>query len=1441
MTYEQYTYSSLITQNATNPYLYRDEYDIVYAVMDMKKDDEQWIDLFISADDGETWYTDSKLPIAEEFPLHNPKMFVKNDIYYLFAYGSSSFGSDDIYLIRKFVNVTDKQGNQIDDFWEQSWSRIIFDNHKHCRITDVTTDSVGYFAFISYDKECDSGVYESRLAIYSLTEYAIKMDVPINSNTKINQHNGRLIMINDNTIGVTWEMQIKDVYDGKTYQIAYRQYNLLSKEWTDLLVVSNDKKNNNYHQSITVNSAKTVFITWLNTQTTNENNNVQYFKTNTIQLGTVVDGELASVENITNEAKPNEYPYIVCDEYDNLYVMYNTNNYIQYITKKLNTDNWVSVTNIKESEWRLLVGYCFNNNLYTIAQNNDNTNFIRIDTDMAEVFQPVKDFQIYDINNKEIKFAWTAARNAEDIKLQMLAETQNWNWIKPNTTHEVDANTNEVYIVGLKPNILYALKLIYTTPDKKLHTIIYPKRLIDETSIKDNYHFTWDIPSNAIKQELFIAEELWIDTYDIPNGADNYTIKYSGDTTSFRLNIRGGKAEGYSNEASPLMIDYKDNQYILSWIPFKNVEKVQMEQSIDGINYYPALTTPIKAEDNQCVINHTNKITYFYRMKYVSNGKEKLSNVVTLTNNLQALNIYYNAVDLQWTTTDESEIVKFQFTQDEGENWFTVTNSITNSQSTLRKLNYDDDYWIRLYFPMRFTGKYSNIIKIRTQKHPIEKFTCIQSNKKDKTPIHKGQGIFDEKLETHYNVPYNNVVIRFVVINEFSDINIHCVDMISGNDTVISYNSLSKKLEKQYTETKKELTATLSLNKGIPYNIYVEALNSTYGTSEKINVYTNGDGTPQLKVKTVTKNSCTLDIGSMNNITNNNASKCVRIYISPIINKQHSWNNEEQQLIVSDITQPFVINNLMHSTTYNIRLECLYGDNYGVSETLQITTQDWNYEPIYGDKNVGETSFTYSKKNQLFYIFDSNNGGRLYTYKNQGNTLDDKVNSTEFISYNLSYNHIYSDITCDKNGYVHCVFTCGKYVYYTTNCKENVNGNIVTHNLNDLIVIEHNELVNEYLYPNITMDMDKNILYICWQEDFGTFSSVSMMEYRNGSPLIDSPITMLNNGLHNNIPKIRLTRDNGFKIFAIDSANNLQIVSADVNNNYDSPTYLEYSFKTDTLALDNPYTDAYNDYDVWIDNLNGVRIVYDSYNGTQRTSTYATYLQDSNGKYKFNIESVFHNRLYSSVILAYDEMILLGKSEDKKLYSSKYVAKENQFSDLNEMNLSVSDSPIYSSEIYKEPLYAIGDKDNVYILENKDGRFYIYSVLVSDIIAKNNFVSDKWIGNQFAIENSVLSVVAEIWSNGDTMNYPQLFIKVNNMVKEITPFDEYGLRSEQNITVDSFEEIDKNDSAVHDYVNKDTKMIVKILYNTNKTLYIDVTDMLYYVWDESTIINKASH
>jgi hypothetical protein len=122
----------------------------------------------------------------------------------------------------------------------------------------------------------------------------------------------------------------------------------------------------------------------------------------------------------------------------------------------------------------------------------------------------------------------------------------------------------------------------------------------------------------------------------------------------------------------------------------------------------------------------------------------------------------------------------------------------------------------------------------------------------------------------------------------------------------------------------------------------------------------------------------------------------------------------------------------------------------------------------------------------------------------------------------------------------------------------------------------------------------------------------------------------------------------------------------------------------------------------------------------------------------------------------------------------------------------------------------------------------IQTLNVADIV-QNEYVAESWISNQFIIANDDLEVNAEIWTSGNPKNYPQLFLKVNNRIVELTPLDEFGDRELKEIKVSKFEEVTEPNEL----------MKVKITYNTNKTIVRELTDMLCYVWDENKeIVNK---
>jgi hypothetical protein len=302
----------------------------------------------------------------------------------------------------------------------------------------------------------------------------------------------------------------------------------------------------------------------------------------------------------------------------------------------------------------------------------------------------------------------------------------------------------------------------------------------------------------------------------------------------------------------------------------------------------------------------------------------------------------------------------------------------------------------------------------------------------------------------------------------------------------------------------------------------------------------------------------------------------------------------------------------------------------------------------------------------------------------------------------------------------------------------------------------------------------------------------------------------------------------GFVISAIDSADRLQLFTATVDNDYTSPTFQEMYFDTKVLELDNPYTENYNNYDMWIDNLGGIRIFYDSVNvNNDKCSTYATLVDD-----KFNIETVFHDGMNDTSVYAYDELILIGKSGNK-VFTSKYLSNLTTFSDINEEEFTVNDF---------RPLVTCADDDYIYVLNMENGLFKVYSIEVDKIMNKNNYVSNIWIDNYMELQDEELEVDLATWTSGDPSKYPQFFIRVNGLIKEITPLDEFGERENENVKFSAFEFVElneENEEILRDVINEDTRLVVKITYNS-KDIIMDVTNMLYYTWDNTTMINVHS-
>ena len=1405
-TISNYIFTNLITINGTTPNLFVDEYNTLYATFANNYNDENFITLYSSPDNGVTW-TEEDVPVSEKYTFDNPKVIFSNDIYYIFANAKPSHSTTSrIVLVRKFTNITDDDGNvTAEDFWEDDYTDLIQDvtgNHSS-RITDCKISVTGAYIYITYDRELDSGTYSARFAVYSTVDSEIKLDIPIAEDDSINNHNAKLIEVDSETIGFAYETEYVSAYGGKTYQIAYTQYSLPAQEFTDTIQVSNDLTHNNYHQSITIDSGDTIYITWLNTQNVNYKGNITYYATNTIQFATISNGVVDKVDVITSEAKENEYPYIICDTSDNLFILYNKENKVQYLRQKY--DEWVEIDELADNTWKMLTGVYFYDNLYTIVQQEDEGNYlVRIDTNLAEVSEPVRDLQIYDINNEQIGLAWTTPRNANSIEIQQkIAKIELWDYNLANTTTNITKATHSVQVVGLEDKTYYAFKLVYTTSDNKVHTQYFPEQYVDH-STNENFQFNWTINANTIKQELYVAKEKWQTVENVSVNTNNTILDLNSNGNCYRLYIKGGAGEGYSNIVSPLTIKLKDDNYVLSWTPFRNASKVELQQSIDNDVYYKAVDKNISTTDSTFTITNLNHVVYHYRIAYTVNGKISYTNVVTLTNNLQLLRTDYNSANVTWITVDKTEAVDLQISTDDGKSWSNKTFKKDNSTNITKisKLQYATKYKIRLYFSDRYTGQYSNAISFETTKHPIENL-IVSCNSKD------------------------TINFQFDFGSNCTDAKIDVYDIYAGTTQTYQLSSLKSNLTKTdkndpdtcyLNKTTHRIKGSISgLKKGTYYSLFVYDADAYYGQSEVSDIVnTTGDGISTLSATTVNAHDVTINTSALDRIDNTNAKDFVAV--------NYTTDNIDINKLYSDVSFPYTIKGLQQDTDYSITLNCYYGNNYGDSNTVKVHTKADKFKPITGNRINNECCFTYSNLTNLFYIFDK---GKLYTYNK--NTKDQNL----LIDYNIKANHIYGAIDVDKNGKVHLVFTYGKGIYYATNCRTmNDDETIIEHQLNDIITINENGYVNEYLYPNITIDKSNNLLYIVWQADYGNYSNINYVQYRNAEATQTEVVEIIKDGeTYYNLPKVVLKPDGGWSVFCIDSNGVLKCADVNVDNDYSSITYLQPTIEIKTVALESPCTLEYVNYDIWVDMAGGYKIFYDSIDEEgNKTSTYGTI--DFDKETPFTLESVFQNDLHDVKLYAGKELVYIGKN-DTSIYTGKYIIKgdDSEFSDMVQLNIFTDNN---------KPLTTCYDGENIYILTMYAGMWKIDNLTQTEMKNTNISTNDNLVSDPVEYQSKDENFVAIAWTSGDENNYPQVYIKINNDVKNITPTDEFGYPEHQVFKINSIEEADLTDNSVVSIKKENTKYILKITYNNTEVMYLDITDMLYYNWDNTTIINKLS-
>ena len=1360
----KFLYKTLLSTTGTNPYLYTND-NVIYALVNNHSEKSVWIDLFMSYDNGETWLLDEYLPI-DVYKLYDPKIVTIDRKMYVFGHGLNDYSIDTIRYIKYDLYRDDDELYA----WDENWQDL-FDNYLlHARITDLIVDNNKNYIHITYDKATTNGTYGVYYAILAVNSNNIVFNTAIASHPSANQHNAKIVQLSTNLFGICWEEE----NEYKKNQVKYLTFDSLSNTFTNIIDVSvsdqASKYIHHYHPAMTKDSFDNIHIAWL---TTKDN-----YDTSEIQYVSIINNVRSDIAVLTDIAENNKYPFLICDENDNLYILYNhsrqnegqalqTLNYlnlnVRYLVKKFDVNSWQQITDLADNNWNILCGWCNDQNIYSLIIESNSLYFVRIDTNLAEVFSPVQDLQINAMDNASITLSWTKARNAEAIYLERLDEDKYYDAV---LVEPLSVTDTWAVAVDLTPGV-YKFRIKYTTTEG-VDNVVYLPNVFNLT--EPEQRISWEGIDNIISQTLQYTKETWSEVDVIPIVNDTFTHAFTRSITRLRLHVVGGVADGYSNEIQPLTITLEGEDIRLNWSKLQDIKALAIQESSDGINWYNANPKEeLSVHSVACTITNLNNVSYHYRLIYKNSQDAVLtSNVVNIINNLKVLAVSYNTISIHWNDIMANEGKYFQYSIDHGITWVNALYPISNNTAVIPELLHDTEYLVRLYFPNRYTGKYSNTLTVTTKKKPIEDLTLLSQTN-------------------------TTAVLTFTIDDTFSDIKLMTYDLDKRLTTYLlsEVEHIREDLIVNDTWTGQRITFQLNaLQQGMYYNIAIKPLDSHRGeTSNVIRLQTKGMGIEKLVVKAVSAHEVTLYFGVLDKITDDNVSTFMMLY--------YSVNNIDWMSQPITTTEEVVLKDLMQESHYYAYLECYFGDNYGSSPIIDFITSEESFKPLYTQRIPGERCFC--KADECFYIMDK---GILYE-------VTDTTQNIVF-DYKIKANHVYSSMEYDASGYLHIVMCYGKGIYYASNCILDDGTKL---DIREPFVISYNENVNEMMFPDIKLTYD-NKLIITYEENYGYYSNIMYCVYKNAKEVV-SPTVLLNDNAINSCQKLALKNShaenrgkNGYYIIAIDNNNVLKVIENVVDSDKESDTYKREYFNINSFQLNDNLIGIYNNLNIESDNLDQAHFCYYSYNNDTRSVTYAVIEKDNLS------QLVFNNCQYGKVIPR-DSLIMLIEN-DRQLYSSKYNAEQSTFTD----RLLLNDKILESANTIE----VIHDSEDIHTLSFENGKFLIQTFKIKDIEDNNNYINDNWIDNVFSLDDDECSI--SVWTDGNIHEYPAMYVKINSLVSDITPKNSNGDNIEKTI-------------IINDLVNKEeAKYVYNIKYNDDKVITINANDRLSYDWDNTTIINN---
>lgn len=1177
----KYVYRNAITAYATRMQFSKVS-GVLYLVANMETNGVSWVTMNYSVDDGETW-VDELLPVDASSVL-DPKLVVIGDCWYVFAHGANSAGVDVVKFCRRLASGTTA-------VWDKTWTTLFPSATTASRVTSAVLDQSGTFIHLAFDELLATGKYEVRYAKFALADDSLALNVGVSSTPSTSQHNANLALVNTNTIGVVYEQENVN----KVLEVHYTQYNFIDDEWAEIITLSNDAYNNNFHPSITVDGLGVAHVAWLLS--------LDSFKTSRVVYTKVVDLAKLTPEVVSTEAAKNNYPRVVVANED-VYIVFNTDSTVSYLVRHQGESAWTSVTNLTDDTWVVLDAVYADGNLYTVCVNKlQVVTLVRVDVNLAETFAPIHDLRVVSVTNAVMNLAWTKARNAVAVHVDRL-NTQSWD--VATTLPSVGPADASAHVVNLDAGV-YRFRVLSTLADGTQQLTTVGDAVVN-TVAKGDLVVAWTPLANVTAQVLEFTLETWSTILEVSPTSDTCAVALASELTRYRLVVVGGVAEGLSNIVSPLKVTITaDDDVELDWSGLSDVDSIVVEQSIDLQHWHPVVTTTaLTSADTSCVIPRVADVVYSYRLTYVTtSGSTLTTNVVSIVNSFQATAVSFDNVTVNWVDVTAGEHHRVQFSSSDGAGWVNATNAVNGQSMTVTGLDHATRYLMRLYFPNRVTGVYSNVIDLTTKPRPITDLTLVSSTSTTAELTFTTTDVFTS----------GHIELLDAVTKASSDIDLTTVDVVNVvNDVTTHTVTLGKLPLGSY------LDVTVVLDNG-----------RQAGQSNVVNVTTTGNGPTNVKV-TPGDHSLTVSCDPLERITAANVAEYVAILVT---SDGVAWTTVPVTKLDGNFA--FTVTDLLQATTYAVRLVVVYGDNYGMSDVMQAVVNPSAYAPIHGRRLVGERTCAVRADGSIL-TYDR---GVLYSTTPAGV-------SSILVDLHVDSQYSFAKLVVDQADVAHLVFTHAKRLLYCTDAV--VDG--VKQSLGAPRELAADETVNAYTAVDAVVGYD-NVVTVVWEEDHGYFSNVAMARLLNGVT-VDAPSLLIADGTSNHLPRVAAKRAGGYHVACLGSAS-VKVADATLVVDPAADNFLKESITVNVY-------DVGDSAGTWLaiteDNLDGLHLVYNSTSSDLPATSYVTLTGG-----KFVVDRVMPLISDATLVLNVDQVVL-GRSGSAAL-ATRYVAADATWTDVS--------------------------------------------------------------------------------------------------------------------------------------------------------------------------------